>query len=162
MPAPRAAARRVHVDGAECRPRLLATLGLLNSAQNTAQIASINALGSRYAAATTLVGQSVIPFTLLLSCVRRHHRRRRHHPLQLLGAALVMGGVAVVVGPKLRPDGGEAQGGSGGSGGDGDGDGVGDDGGGAGGAGGVGGAGGAAAVGLAVYVLSSKYAESRD
>ena len=142
------------LSGALGRPRLLATLGLLNSAQNTAQIASINALGSRYAAATTLVGQSVIPFTLLLSCVRRHHRRRRHHPLQLLGAALVMGGVAVVVGPKLRPDGGEAQGGSGGSGGDGDGDGVGDDGGGAGGAGGVGGAGGAAAAWLAVYVLS--------
>ena len=145
------------LSGALGRPRLLATLGLLNSAQNTTQIASINALGSRYAAVTTLVGQSVIPFTLLLSCVRRHHRRRRHHPLQLLGAALVMGGVAVVVGPKLRPDGGEAQGGSGGSGGDGDGDGVGDDGGGAGGAGGaggVGGAGGAAAAWLAVYVLS--------
>ena len=112
------------LSGALGRPRLLATLGLLNSAQNTTQVASINALGSRYAAATTLVGQSVIPFTLLLSCVRRHHRRRRHHPLQLLGAALVMGGVAVVVGPKLRHGGG------------------------------VGGAGGAAAAWLAVYVLS--------
>ena len=124
---------RTALSGALGRPRLLATLGLLNSAQNTTQIAAINALGPRYAAATTLVGQSVIPFTLLLSCVRRRHRgaaatalhrRRRHHPLQLLGAALVMGGVAVVVGPKLRHGGG------------------------------VGGAGGAAAAWLAVYVLS--------
>ena len=131
------------------RPRLLTTLGLLNSAQNTLQIAAINALGPRYAAATTLVGQSVIPFTLLLSC----RGRRRHHPLQLLGAALVMGGVAVVVGPKLRPDDDEAQGSSGHRGGDG--------GGGGGGGGGVGddgddggGAGGAAAAWLAVYVIS--------
>ena len=43
--------------GALGRPRLLTTLGLLNSAQNTLQIAAINSLGPRYAAATTLVGQ---------------------------------------------------------------------------------------------------------
>jgi len=128
--------------GALGRPRLLTTLGLLNSLQNTSQIAAINALGPRYAAATTLVGQSVIPFTLLLSC----RGGRRRHPLQLLGAALVMGGVAVVVAPKLRP---EAQGSSGRRGGDGDGDG-----GGGGGGGDGGGAGGAAAAWLAVYVFS--------
>jgi uncharacterized membrane protein YgcG len=150
LPAPpQGVSTRTALSGALGRPRLLVTLGLLNSAQNTTQIAAINALGPRYAAATTLVGQSVIPFTLLLSCMRRRHRRRRHHPLQLLGAALVIGGVAVVVAPKLRPDGGEAQGGSGGSGGDADGEG--DD---VGGGGGAGGAGGAAAAWLAVYVLS--------
>lgn len=144
LPAPpHGMSTRTALSGALGKPQLLATLGLLNSAQNTTQIAAINALGPRYAAATTLVGQSVIPFTLLLSCVRRHrgaaalHRRRRHHhPLQLIGATLVMGGVAVIVGPKLvpklRPEGAEAHGGSDGS----------------------GGAGGAAAVWLAVYMLS--------
>ena len=89
--------------GALGRPRLVVILGLLNSVQNTAQIAAINSLGPRYSATTTLVGQSVIPFTLLLSCIRR---RRRARTLQLLGAALVVAGVGVVVGPRLMREGG--------------------------------------------------------
>ena len=88
--------------GALGRPRFVATLGALNALQNTTQIAAINALGPRYSATITLVGQAVIPFTLLLGCARARRSGRgacgAHHWLPLCGAAIVVVGVGVVVG----------------------------------------------------------------
>jgi drug/metabolite transporter (DMT)-like permease len=86
---------------------LLLLLGLLNAAGNLLQLMAIDGLGARYSTLTTLLNQCTIPFTMLLS---RLLLRNIYSTLQLLGAAVVIAGVAVAVSPSLSPDSGDGSG----------------------------------------------------
>ena len=97
---------------------LLTVLGLCNALQNTLQIAAIDALGPSRSTLTTLLAQSVIPFTVIFTCVLVGKGRllATHNWPQLAGSALVVAGVAVVLWPELVPGAGGGGGGGGGGG----------------------------------------------
>ena len=92
---------------------LLTVLGLCNALQNTLQIAAIDALGPSRSTLTTLLAQSVIPFTVIFTCVFVGKGRllATHNWPQLAGSALVVAGVAVVLWPELVPGAGGGGGG---------------------------------------------------
>ena len=94
---------------------LLTVLGLCNALQNTLQIAAIDALGPSRSTLTTLLAQSVIPFTVIFTCVFVGKGRllATHNWPQLAGSALVVAGVAVVLWPELVPGAGGGGGGGG-------------------------------------------------
>ncbi|KAL1496898.1 hypothetical protein AB1Y20_014478 [Prymnesium parvum] len=73
-------------------PRAWLALALLFAAQNTLEIAAIDALGPERGSLTAVLQQAVVPITLLLCAVAL---RRRYGALHLLAAALVVGGVAL-------------------------------------------------------------------
>ena len=78
--------------------RVLALLGLLSALANMLQLMAIDSLGSRYSTLTTLINQSTIPFTMILS---RLMLGARYSAAQVGGAAVVIAGVAVAVSPSL-------------------------------------------------------------
>ena len=100
------------LGGALFSAKLQLLLGLLNALVNLLQLMAIDGLGPRYSTLTTLLNQSTIPWTLLISAGLL---QLRYSPTQLLGAAIVVAGVAAAVFPTISPGGGaDSSSGSGG------------------------------------------------
>ena len=113
----------LQLDGEWSRPvfrgklftlRLQLLFGMLNAAGNLLQLMAIDAMGPHYSTLSTILNQASIPFSMALSKLLVG---RRYSRTQLLGATVVVAGVAVSVAPQLIGGGGSSSSGAGGGGG---------------------------------------------
>eukprot|EP01047_Picozoa_sp_COSAG01_P050947 COSAG01_NODE_5200_length_4415_cov_3.887396_7_plen_436_part_00 len=113
----------LQLDGEWSRPvfrgklftlRLQLLFGMLNAAGNLLQLMAIDAMGPHYSTLSTILNQASIPFSMALSKLLVG---RRYCRTQLLGATVVIAGVAVSVAPQLIGGGGGSSSGAGGGGG---------------------------------------------